>query len=297
MVKRSTREYQLTPRYQAGPVYQAAPVYQPMPEYRPAREHRGARTLAGLLVTLLVLGGLAIGADRVAAWLVQGSIEQALMLGAATTPGARIDGADLQIGNDFPFLPHLMRGQLGHVSGSLERGVFGQLEVQDLHFVAEGVSIPSLTMADLGRRIAGRPGNVALPVEHLEANALIPYQTINTVIGQQLSYIAPDTIEVTTDGTSLIITIDLLGAEFAFATSPTVLPPSTIKVNVDHFTLGGVEINPANLPFGIGAQIPTEFEFDLDLPPGASIEQIQVQPNGLRIYLTAQNMDIARLTG
>jgi len=256
-----------------------------------------AGLLAGLAITLLVLAGLAFGADRVAASLVQGTVEQALAIGTVAAPGAHIEGAALNIDNDFPFLPQLLRGQLREVSGALGRGDFGQFEVQDLHFHAEGVHIPALTAADLGRRLAGRPTHISLPVDHLEANALIPYLTISNAISHQFSNLTGGDIVTKADSNALVFSFELLGAEISFVTSPTVLPPNTININVDQIILGGVIITPNDLPFGLGAQIPTEFQFAPDLPSGASIDQITVQPDGLRIYLTGNNVDITRLFG
>jgi len=253
------------------------------------------RALVKFLVGLLALTGLGFAADRISVTAVEHSMEQALVAGAAQSGGsAAVSGVDLQI-HGFPFLTQVASRRLSEISGSMERGSFGHIEVRDLHFTATGVLWSLPTFGDLERRLVGQPQQTSfLHAEHAQANALFPYQTLEGLLAAQAG------------GTSLTIVIDdygtgalklsgyLAGIELGLVAQPYVVPPRTVRIAIEQVLIGGLAVPKDNLPFGLGNNI-QDLEFNLDLPAGVALTDIRIEPDGLRAFVTATNVDLNQL--
>jgi len=263
-------------------------MYQSSPQ-APERQRPRPRYL-GWLTVLLVLAGLGFAADRVAARIVQGAFEQTITL--AAEQAGTISGTTLDIHNEFPFLSQLLSGRLSEVSGSIEHAYLGNFETLDFQFVATGVDIPLPTMADLGRRIAGRPNQIPLQVEHIQAEGLIPYYVFNNLVDSRVGNFVGEIAVSPANDSPTQIAISAPGIGIEFIATPTLIPPHTILVEIDQVILAGITINPNDLPFGLGDQIPNQFQFDLQLPAGASLTNFTIELNGLRISISANDVDL-----
>ncbi|MDR2703874.1 MAG: DUF2993 domain-containing protein [Cellulomonadaceae bacterium] len=239
------------------------------------------KPLLRFVTTVTVLAALAVGGDRATAWTVERSLESALSMSATAPAGAggvssSITGADIQL-HGFPFLTQVISGRLSNITGSIAQGRFGQFEVRDLHFSAFGVSPQE-----------------PFHVESATANALFPYETISAILATQSST-AGMHIEIEGYGTTALkLTGSILGIELGLVAQPQVIPPNTVSISVAEILIGGLEVAPDALPFGLGNNI-SDFEFNIELPPGTALTSISIEPTGLRVYVSATDVALTEL--
>jgi len=241
-----------------------------VPEATPTRKrHHVGRILLGILLTL---GILAVVADRVIVGVVQRAVVSQALAGAAT---GSITGADVQI-HGFPFLTQVLSGRLNELSGSMESGNFGGLDVRDLNFDATGVAL-------------GEPFHA----EHATANALLPYASLEQMVAQQVAGIVSDatvTADPANPGT-LLVTGNAFGIDVALDARPVPVPPDGIRIDIDSVNLAGSPVDVDTLPFGIGDQL-HNFAFELPLPEGIKLTGIEVEGDGLRVQAEATDVDL-----
>ncbi|WP_159793494.1 LmeA family phospholipid-binding protein [Puerhibacterium puerhi] len=229
------------------------------------------------LVTLLVLAALLVAADRAAAWFAGNAAAQAL-----ETRGEGVTGADVSV-HGFPFLTQLAAGSLDDVTGTMRSGTFGTYELRDVRFAT----------SDLEPR-------APYHASAAQADGVLTYASVQAALADQVgadvsvgaAEPAEDgagALEVTFPATVLGATVDV-GATAV----PTVTDESTVTLDVRSVTVAGARLDPDDLPGGLGDRV-RQIAVPLDLPAGVALRSVAAEPEGLRIALAAQDVDLASL--
>jgi hypothetical protein len=233
------------------------------------------------LVALLVLAAVLVGADRAAAWFAGNAGAQALETG-----GQGVTGADVAV-HGFPFLTQLAAGSLDEVTGTLATGTFGGYELHDVRFAA----------SDLQPRA---PFHAAAA----RADGVLTYASVRKAVadqvGAEVQVAAADAGADAAGGTdgALAVTFPttVLGAtvDVGATAVPSVAGDSTVALDVRSVSVAGTRLDLDDLPGGIGDRLRT-VEVPLDLPAGVALRSVAVAPDGLRIGLAAQDVDLQSL--
>ena len=232
------------------------------------------RTGGALLVTLLLIVGLAVGADRVAAWGVARGVAHAVTVG-----GQDVHGAEVTI-HGFPFLTQLARGSVDHATGSLGTGTFGGYQVSDVHLDARG----------LQPRAPWR-------VRTIKVDGLVSYATVAHVLSQQTGWDVrlapaqgkPGAVQATFPTTILGASVDV-GA----VVTPQVTDGSTLTIHIESVSVGGVAVGIRQLPGGLGDALGNN-SIPLTLPDGVTVTSVGVEPGGLRLHAEGQDVPLQSL--
>jgi len=226
----------------------------------------GARRVAvGLVSLVLVAGGLVV-ADRVAAGAAGDAAARqitATFQGVVGTPEVAIGG--------FPFLTQLAAGQLSDVGARIDGLTFDGLAVTDVVVDAAGVS-------------TGTPYRVG----RAELSATLPLASVQQLIT------AKTQLEVTLAvvGSGLAATTTVLGLPVTATLVPRV-DGGAIKVDIASVTLSGRTIEVANLPGGIGDRLRDLTIPVTGLPPGIALRSVAVTDRGVRIAATGRDVVVA----
>jgi hypothetical protein len=223
------------------------------------------------LVALLVLVVLLVAADRAAAWFAGNAGAQALETG-----GRGVTGAEVSV-HGFPFLTQLAAGRLDDVTGTMATGTFGGYDLRDVRFAA----------SDLEPRA---PYHAAAA----RADGVLTYESVRRAAADQLGAevhvaAADGALEITFPTTVLGATVDV-GATAV----PSVGGDDAVALDVRSVTVAGARLDLDDLPGGIADRL-QQVEVPLDLPAGVALRSVAVEPEGLRIGLAAQDVDLEPL--
>ncbi|ROR96817.1 hypothetical protein EDD28_1408 [Salana multivorans] len=242
---------------------------------RAPRGHRRGRTVLAVVVSIVVLLTLAIGADRATlAWATskaESLVTQEL--------GAREVDVTL---HGFPFLTQV-------ASGSLD----------DVDLRAASLTVDGLLLTDVTGRAHGVPTSTTGTITSVEAEAVIPTATLQTLLDRELaerdlSDVA-EALTVTVDGGRVAVDADL-----GLVTIGVDLVPSAaeraIDLDVATVRLAGVVIAPKDIPFGLGDRLLEmlgELSVPLDaLPAGVSLDDLEMIDGGVRVRLSGSQVQL-----
>jgi hypothetical protein len=239
------------------------------------------RGLRRLLVGLVVLAGLLLVTDRVAAWAAQQAVadqvatELAAYQVESAPPEARIGG--------FPFLTQVATGHYQEVSLRLRDVGSGSLRLPLVELTASGVTASAQTLVS-------REGPI--DAERVVGSATIGYEQVRALTGRDDLVLAPDAGRL-----AVRLPVELLGVPLTLVGTASVeAAGDAIRVRVT-----GLEVEePTGLPAGAGPlveEIVRELSVDVPLPPlpyGLSVDAVRAEPAGLVVTVSAVNVPLSR---
>ena len=226
-----------------------------------------------LSVTLLVLLALLLVADRVGAEVASRAVAaQARTAGGlASTPDVTITG--------FPFLTQAVRGRYDRVEVRATDVPADDLVLARLDATLLGVQVP------LGAALSGSVD--AVPVEAIEARALVPYAELSERAGASRRVVEPDGERVRVTGA-----VDVLGQTLsAVAISRVELVEGDIVVTAESFEVGNQAADrlvTRALRGRLDLRVPVG-----SLPYGLGLSGLDVEPNGVVVRAAAVDTVLA----
>ena len=218
----------------------------------------------GVVVAAVVVGGAAVVADR---WAVHETQDRAVQRiseevdGAVGTPTVDVGG--------FPFLTQVAAGSIDDITAHIPGATLGGLAATDIDLAATGVTTSEPYTA-----------------EHATVSATVPTAEIQRVVVERTGL----EVVVTSTGGALKVSGKVLGVTLAATIEPRV-EGGKLLVDVTGVSLGGVGVDPSQLPGGIGDKV-TGIEIPLSgLPSGLVLTDVQVTAAGARV--TAAGDDVA----
>jgi hypothetical protein len=220
------------------------------------------KRLVGWLVALVALVVVVVVADRVTARAAENGAVTAFEQQADDVTGAQVDI------RGFPFLTQLVRGELGHVTGSADTASFGGYAVSDVRVDARGVS-------------TSEPYTIASGT----ASGVIATSSLQDVVQEQSGLEA----ELTTDGDVLGVGLTVLGLDLTVDVVPRVTGPDSLGVDVQAVRTPVGVVSVDDLPAGIAGAL-TDLRVPLDLPEGVALESVAVAEDGVRVGVSGTDV-------
>jgi hypothetical protein len=242
---------------------------------RPRRRRRGLRAL---LVLLLVLAGLAVGADRAAAWYAEQRLaEQAAAW--ATRAGAPTNEKPTVHVEGFPFLTQVLRGRYQGVDITARDVGAGGLVADRLDVRLGDVEMP---FADLRRNDLSR------------ARARVVTATAHIPLSEFATALSPRGVKVSVvdDRLRISVPFDIAG----FKSTVTALADVSaeggkLRVRLSDMTAAGAEL-PQSVADAVSRELSTIVEAP-SLPYGLELERVQVTAGGLVASASGRNVRLA----
>jgi thiol-disulfide isomerase/thioredoxin len=179
--------------------------------------------MRALLVVLLLLAGLAVGADRVAVGIAEDKVAEQLAAkgGLAGTPTVDIAG--------FPFLTQAVAGRYDDVRISLTAEQLGQPAGTRADIALHGVHVP------LSSVVSGSVEKV--PVDRVDGTATLSYALLSAQLG------GDTTLRREGDGLRITKTVEVLGQTLPLTAVGTVsLDGNQLVVDVEKAAGAGVDV-------------------------------------------------------
>ena len=222
--------------------------------------------MRALLVVLLLLGGLALAADRGAEAVAEDRVAQLV-----AERGGLVGEPEVEMGG-FPFLPQAVGGRYDDVRIALTGADLGQPEVTRAHVALRGVEV---ALADV---LAGSVQEI--PVERVDGTATLPYGLLAAQVG-------PGTT-VTPDGDRLRVqrTVEVAGVGVRLAATGTLsLDGDTLVVDVDDASGAGVDV-PEILVDRVSDTLDLRYRLP-QLPFGLQVTGVAPADDGVRVEVEA----------
>ena len=215
-----------------------------------------------LLVALVVLAVLLVVADRVGVLLVERAVVRELAgSGLGVEPSVDIQGV--------PFLTQAVAGRYDEVVVRAEDVPAGEVRFAQFEATLEGLLVP------LSGALTGDVSSV--PVESLEAQALVPYDEL-----ARRSRAADVRVEPAGDRVRVTGSVEVLGRTFSAATVSRVeLVGGTVVVTAEEFDVGSETISEVitrALTGRLDLEVPIQ-----DLPYGLEPTAVDVTPGGILV--------------
>ncbi|MDM7830246.1 LmeA family phospholipid-binding protein [Cellulomonas edaphi] len=217
----------------------------------------------GLVVAVAVVGGGAVVADR---WAANETEDRAVeRIGQELDDVVGTPTVDV---GDFPFLTQVARGSLDGITAHVPGATLNGLALTDIDLAATGVSTSEPYTAERAR-----------------VEATIAPEQIQKAVTERTSL----DLTVTSQGDTLKVAGTVLGVALTATVEPRV-EDGRLLADVTGMALGGLAVDPDDLPGNLGdrvqgIEIPVE-----DLPEGLVLTDAQVGDGGLRI--TAAGTDV-----
>lgn len=255
----------------------SAPV---TPDEERARRRWPRRLLIASVVILLVLVGLLVAADRVAAGVAERTVAERVRQQIADR-GVHSSPPEVTVGG-FPFLTQVASGRFESISVMLRevRGPVGGDPVRLGELVIEARDVT----ASLDALRSGRGDVVA---ETVEGVGTIPYDSVGKLMDRPGVQLAEQ------DG-DLVVTspLEILGQQFTVTgVAELTVEDGVVQIRFDELTAEG-------LPPGTEAQrllnwYARQMSISIalpDLPFQLEVKQVQARPDGLAVTASAQNV-------
>ncbi|MBQ1089229.1 DUF2993 domain-containing protein [Streptomyces sp. B93] len=242
------------------------------------------RALRILLIVVVVLGGLFVGADRLAVHFAEGEVADKLRTteNLATTPEVSIKG--------FPFLTQLVGGELEDVEIGIENyeanaGEGGTVRIDDLRANMKGVEFSgdySSATANSATGTASIAYDELLRTAKSEPAQVAPGVTAEVVGlsdgGDGKIKVA---VEATVFGTKLPRPVSVLSTVTAEG--------DTVRVKAEALpSIGGVQVGETQI------RSITDFEQRIDgLPGGIRLDEVRAESDGVRITVLGSDVRLA----
>lgn len=220
------------------------------------------RLVGWVVVVLVVLGGVAVVADRLAVRSAERGAVTAFEQEADDVTGAQIDIAG------FPFLTQVVRGELDHVTGSADSATFAGYAVSDLRVDARGVG-------------TSEPFTVASGT----ASGVLAESSLQEAVQEQSDL----DVTVAAAGDVLALGVEVLGLPVTVDVTPRVSGPETLAVDVEAVRTGLGVVSVEDLPAGVSDAL-TDLQIALDLPDGVALDAVAVAEGGVRVTVTGTDV-------
>lgn len=239
------------------------------------------RGIRRLLVALVVLVGLLVVTDRVAAWAAQRTLADQV---ATELAAHQVDSAppEASIGG-FPFLTQVTAGRYERISLRLRDVGSGPLRLPLVELTAAGVTASP-------RTLVSRDGPI--DAERVTGAATIGYEQVRALTGRDGLTLAPDRGRI-----GVRLPVELLGVPVTLVGTASVeATGDVIQVRVTELDV----VEPPALPPGAGPlvdQILRDLSVDVPLPPlpyGLSVDRVRAEPAGLVVTVSAADVPLAR---
>jgi LmeA-like phospholipid-binding len=230
-----------------------------------------SRRVVVLLVALLVLAGVLVIGDRVAAAYAQNSASNFLVVHAPfdEKPTVRVRGV--------PFLTQALRGRYEDVEVSGGGLQLGDISGASLDAHLRGVH---LGLGDLVKRDVHQ-----LAIDHVDGNVTLPYSELARLSGVSGLTLASDAgaVKVT-----LGVSVPLIGRVQLSGTADIVLSGSNIRLKVTKLAAVGVSVPSLLLSqFSQAVQVPIAIP---TLPYGLMITSVAAADTGVVVHGAASNV-------
>jgi len=220
----------------------------------------------GLLITLVVLLGLLVAADRIAVGVAEDRVGEQLAEqgGLAGTPTVDIRG--------FPFLTQAVAGDYEDVRISLTAEDLGQPEGTTADVALHGVRVP------LSAVLSGAVSEV--PVDRLDGTATLSYALLSAQVG------GDTTVSREGDGLRVTRTVDVAGHTLPVTAAGTVtLDGNRLLVDVDEAAGAGVDV-PSFLVDRVSDLLDISYEIPA-LPFGLQLTGVRPADDGVVVTVEA----------
>jgi hypothetical protein len=224
--------------------------------------------MRALLVVLLLLGGLAVGADRVAVGIAEDKVAEQLAAkgGLSGTPTVDIAG--------FPFLTQAVAGRYDDVRISLTAEELGQPAGTRADIALHGVHVP------LSSVVSGSVEKV--PVDRVDGTATLSYALLSAQLG------GDTTLRREGDGLRITKTVEMLGQTLPLTAVGTVsLDGSQLVVDVEKAAGAGVDV-PGFLVSRVSDLLDLRYDVPA-LPFGLQLTGVRPAADGVDLELAARD--------
>jgi hypothetical protein len=224
--------------------------------------------MRALLVVLLLLAGLAVGADRVAVGIAEDKVAEQLAAkgGLAGTPTVDIAG--------FPFLTQAVAGRYDDVRISLTAEQLGQPAGTRADIALHGVHVP------LSSVVSGSVEKV--PVDRVDGTATLSYALLSAQLG------GDTTLRREGDGLRITKTVEVLGQTLPLTAVGTVsLDGNQLVVDVEKAAGAGVDV-PGFLVSRVSDLLDLRYDVPA-LPFGLQLTGVRPAADGVDLELAARD--------
>jgi hypothetical protein len=224
--------------------------------------------MRALLVVLLLLAGLAVGADRVAVGIAEDKVAEQLAAkgGLAGTPTVDIAG--------FPFLTQAVAGRYDDVRISLTAEQLGQPAGTRADIALHGVHVP------LSSVVSGSVEKV--PVDRVDGTATLSYALLSAQLG------GDTTLRREGDGLRITKTVEVLGQTLPLTAVGTVsLDGNQLVVDVEKAAGAGVDL-PEFLVTRVSDLLDLRYDIPV-LPFGLQLTGVDPADDGVHVRLEAED--------
>ena len=224
--------------------------------------------MRALLVVLLLLGGLAVGADRVAVGIAEDKVAEQLAAkgGLSGTPTVDIAG--------FPFLTQAVAGRYDDVRISLTAEELGQPAGTRADIALHGVHVP------LSSLVSGSVEKV--PVDRVDGTATLSYALLSAQLG------GDTTLRREGDGLRITKTVEVLGQTLPLTAVGTVsLDGNQLVVDVEKAAGAGVDV-PGFLVSRVSDLLDLRYDVPA-LPFGLQLTGVRPAADGVDLELGARD--------
>lgn len=220
-----------------------------------------------LLITIVVLVGVLVAADRIALLVAEHQISNKLATAynLSPAPGVSIHG--------FPFLTEVVSGQYQQVDVKVASLTSQTVPLQNLDAQFTSVDAPL-------KQVLGSGGQAQITANQATGTATVPFSVIN----QRL----PNGVTVSPDGSNLKMsgTTSYLGQQVPFTATATVgVAGNGISISPHDVTVAGQSGIPASALGPLSVAVPVG-----NLPMHLSLNAVQPTASGLQVSVSAQNV-------
>jgi len=228
-------------------------------------------SVRGVVVSMVALGLLGVGVYASDQHLRQ-QTEQTIAHGVSAVFD-EISGEPTVTVHGWPFVTQLVRGTLGHATGTAEQVRFGHVTAQDVVVDARGITL-------------GTP----VVMDQVVVSATITAETAETYLRERSGL---SSLEISVDGDQVTATVMVLDRPLS-VTGRLVVDGDALRANLDGLSLAGLSVGrdvlPAEVSDGLDRlRIPVT-----GLPRGMSLVDAQAVPGGVRFTATGTDVPLVR---
>jgi hypothetical protein len=237
------------------------------------------RNTRRVLVVLVVLAGLVLVVDRVAAWAAQQTVEERV---AQELESYEVQSAPPEVSfGGFPFLTQVAAGTYDEVVLRLRDVGSDELRLPLVELTASGVDAPARTLIESG----------PIHAASVTGAATIGYAQVTGLTGR------PD-LELTATAGQLAVRVpvEVLGTPVTLVgTADVQVVDGVVQVRVTDLSAEGAALPAGAEP--VLAEVVQDLSVDVALPPlpyGLSVESVRVDRTGLVVTVTAVDVPLSR---
>lgn len=238
------------------------------------------RSVRRIVITLVVLAGLLIAGDRVAAWaageLVATRVDDEMASYDVSAESSEADVAGV------PFLTQVVSGEYQEVTLWLRDVGSASVRLPEVRLTATGVTAPTSALIN---------GSGQIRAERVVGAAVVGYGTIAEQAGVDgLELSAADA----NDRIAVRLPVELLGTRLTLTGTATVdVADGAVRVRAE-------ELSAEELPPGAASEVERlvrQLSFDYPLPAlpyGLAVESVRTRPEGVEVTLSAVDVPLSR---